>query len=39
MKFVMHTPHIILDVLTKWHNQILPIFVVILFLSSVMLEF
>jgi hypothetical protein len=23
MKFVMHTPHVILDLLTKWHIQIL----------------
>jgi hypothetical protein len=39
MKFVMHTPHVIPDHLTKWHNEILLGLQVVPFLSSAMIEF
>jgi hypothetical protein len=39
MKFVMHTPCVIPDLVTKWHIQILLCLVVVPFLSSVMFEF
>jgi hypothetical protein len=39
MKFVMHVPHVIPDVLTKWHVQLLHILAAILFLTLTILEF
>jgi hypothetical protein len=39
MKLGMHAPHVIPDLLTKWHNQIQHILTAIPFLSSAMLEF
>jgi hypothetical protein len=39
IKFVMHAPHVIPGVLTKWHIQILLRLAVVPFLSSVMFEF
>jgi hypothetical protein len=34
MKLVTNAPHVILDVLTKWHIQLLHILAVFKFLSS-----
>jgi hypothetical protein len=39
LKFDMHIPHVVLDLLTKWHIQILLLLAVVPFLSSAMLEF
>jgi hypothetical protein len=39
MELGMHSPHVILDVLTKWHIQILLLLAAVSFLSSVMFEF
>jgi hypothetical protein len=39
MKHGMHSPHVILDVLTKWHIQILLLLEAVSFLSSVMFKF
>jgi hypothetical protein len=39
MKFVMHTPHAIPGLLTKWHIQILLGLHVVSFLRSAMIEF
>jgi hypothetical protein len=39
MKLGMQDSHVILDPLTKWHIPLLLILAVILFVSSVMLEF
>jgi hypothetical protein len=39
MKFVFHTPHVIPDLLTKWHIQILLGLHVVPFLISAMIEF
>jgi hypothetical protein len=35
----MHIPHVIFDVLTKWHIQILLLLAAVSFLSSVMFKF
>jgi hypothetical protein len=39
MKFLMHIVHVIPDLLTKWHIQILLGLQVISFLRSAMIEF
>jgi hypothetical protein len=39
MELGMHVPHLISDVLTKWHTQIQRILVVIPFLSSTISQF
>jgi hypothetical protein len=39
MKFVMRTPHVIPNLLTKWHIQIILGLYVVPFLSSAMIEF
>jgi hypothetical protein len=39
MNFVMQTPHVIPDLLTKWHIQILLGLQVVPFLSSTIFEF
>jgi hypothetical protein len=39
MKFVMHTPHAIPGLLTKWHIQILLGLHVVSFLRYAMIEF
>jgi hypothetical protein len=39
MRLVMHAPHVIHDVLTKWHIQLLHILEVIPFLSPAIFEF
>jgi hypothetical protein len=38
VKLDMHIPHVVLDVLTKWHIQILPLLAAVPFLRSAMLE-
>jgi hypothetical protein len=39
MELGMHVPHFIVDVLTKWHIQLLHILAAIVFLSPIKFEF